>query len=442
MAKLNTVPKHPARTTIVTHEGAPAKRIDALQQLRRSVMACLLWEDQFYEDGQSIADRIAGLVEEVAPEKVAEIAIEAREQQHLRHVPLLLVDALAKSQDPTRRGIVADTLARVIQRADELAEFLAIYWRTKRQPLAAQVKKGLAKAFTKFNAYSLAKYNRDEAVKLRDVLFLCHAKPKDAEQAATWKQLVDGTLPAPDTWEVALSAGKDKKATWERLITENNLGGLAFLRNLRNIQEAKVDDAVIRQGLATLKAERVLPFRFIAAAKFAARFESEIEQAMFKAAAEMPKLKGRTTLLVDHSGSMDAALSSKSDLTRFEAAAALAILLREICEAVTVIAFSDNSTIVPSRRGFALADAIRSSMTAGGTNTEGAKKAADHYGYDRLIIVTDEQSHEAVSGPKGKGYLVNVASYKNGIGYGPWTHIDGFSEGIVRYIQASETPDL
>lgn len=439
MAKLNTKIS-PARSTVVTHEGAPAKRIDAEAQLRRSVMACLLWEDQFYEDGQAIADRIAGLVVEVAPEKVAAIAIEAREQNHLRHVPLLLVDALAKSTDPTRRSVVGETLARVIQRADELAEFLAIYWRTKRQPLAAQVKRGLAKAFTKFNAYSLAKYNRDEAVKLRDVLFLCHAKPKDAEQATTWKQLVDGTLPAPDTWEVALSAGKDKKATWERLITEDNLGGLAFLRNLRNMQEVGVTDDVIRQGLATLKAQRVLPFRFIAAAKFAPRFEAEIEAAMFRNTAELPKLAGRTALLVDHSGSMNVPLSAKSDLSRFEAGAALAILLREVCEQIAVMAFSDTGVIVPARRGFALADALRTCMGWGGTYTEQAKSAADKLGYDRLIIVTDEQSHEALSNPHGKGYVVNVASYKNGIGYGQWTHIDGWSESIVRYIQASEAP--
>jgi len=31
-------------------------------QLRRSVLACLLWEDQFYEDGVEIAGRILSLV--------------------------------------------------------------------------------------------------------------------------------------------------------------------------------------------------------------------------------------------------------------------------------------------------------------------------------------------------------------------------------------------
>ena len=435
MAKLNTKSQM-ARTTLVTHEGAPAKRIDAVAQLRRSVMACLLWEDQFYENGEAIADRIAGLVGEVAPETIAAIAIEAREQQHLRHVPLSLVDALAKSVDPLRRKVVGATLARVVQRADELAEFLAIYWREKRQPLAAQVKKGLAQAFTKFTAYQLAKYNRDEAVKLRDVLFLCHAKPKDDTQAATWKQLVDGTLPPPDTWEVALSGGADKKATWERLIQENALGGLAFLRNLRNMQTVGVEAALIRQGLATLKAERVLPFRFIAAAKYAPAFEPELEAAMLRNTAELPKLEGRTVLLVDGSGSMAAPISARSDLARMEAASGLAILLREVCEQVAIWRFDTTPRQVPARRGFALRDALGFPM--GGTYTETAKVAADAAGYDRLVILTDEQSHEALSNPKGLGYVVNVASYQNGVGYGAWTHIDGWSESIVRYIQAFE----
>jgi 60 kDa SS-A/Ro ribonucleoprotein len=42
---------------------------------------------------------------------------------------------------------VAQTLARVIQRADELSEFVAIYWADRRAPFRAQVKKGLAAAF-------------------------------------------------------------------------------------------------------------------------------------------------------------------------------------------------------------------------------------------------------------------------------------------------------
>lgn len=206
MAKLNV----PNVNTLKTHEGAPAARLTVEQQLRRSVCACLLWENSFYEDGDSIANRISETVQLVKPEIVAQIAIEAREVFKLRHVPLLIVRNMAELS--THKYLVADTLAKVIQRPDELAEFLAIYWKEKRQPLSAQVKKGLAKAFTKFNEYQLAKYNRDGAVKLRDVLFLCHAKPENKEQELLWKKLADGKLDVPDTWEVNLSAGKDSRS--------------------------------------------------------------------------------------------------------------------------------------------------------------------------------------------------------------------------------------
>ncbi len=41
-----------------THEGGLARVITAEQALRRSVLSCMLWEDEFYEDGVGIAGRI------------------------------------------------------------------------------------------------------------------------------------------------------------------------------------------------------------------------------------------------------------------------------------------------------------------------------------------------------------------------------------------------
>jgi hypothetical protein len=339
------------------------------------------------------------------------------------------------AKQPKHKGLVAETLSRVIQRADELAEFVALYWKDGRQPLSKQVKKGLAQAFTKFDAYQLAKYNRDGAVKLRDVLFLCHAKPKDKEQEAIWKQLIDGSLPAPDTWEVNLSTGKDKKATWERLLAENKLGGLALLRNLRNMAGSKVDESLVFAALDRMKTARILPFRFIAAAKHAPQWESRIERAMLKCLEGREKLPGKTVLLIDVSGSMDWEISAKSDLKRYDAANGLAILARELCEQVAIYSFSNSVVRIPDRHGFALRDAITNSQPHDGTwlgNTVKHINASEQY--DRLIVLTDEQSHDTVPNPKGKGYVINVASYKNGVGYGAWTHIDGWSEAVIDYI--------
>lgn len=432
MARLNVKVSQP----VYTHGGAPAfPHASPIQQLRRSVLSCLLWESEFYEDGASIADRITEHAKAVDAKALAELIVEARSVHNLRHVPLLLLCELI------RRGgsQTGEAIYNTIQRADELAELVSIYWRDGKRPLSKQMKIGLARAFRKFNAYSLAKYNRDGAVKLRDVLFLCHPRPKDDAQAAVWKQLVDGTLPIPDTWEVALSGGADKKATWERLLREGQLGYLALLRNLRNMVSADVDTGLMRQAILARKgADRVLPFRYVAAARACPQMEPALDQALSEAIAELPPLPGKTIVLVDVSGSMNDRLSSKSDLTRMDAAAALASLIHGD---LRVFTFSQALVEVPPRRGMAGVDAIIRSQAHGGTALAGAVKAInDNFPCDRLIVITDEQATDGrVPDPVAKrAYMVNVASSKNGVGYGRWTHLDGFSEGILRWINVTE----
>lgn len=438
-----------AHTAPKTHEGGDAARHQTpIQELRRATMACLLWEDGFYESGESIADRISSLIPKCNPAEVATLAIGLRTQGKLRHVPLLLCRELARDSS---RFAVAATLAECIQRPDEITEFLAIYAKDstdKTKPLRklpSQVKRGLAKAFTKFNEYSLAKYNRDGAVKLRDALFLCHAKPLDEAQADLWKRLVDGKLVTPDTWEVALSAGADKKETFERLITEGKLGSLALLRNLRNMESAGLDKAFV--GAVLLKDAvhtKALPFRYLAAARAIPIWEDIIDAAMQVALTNVDKLPGATLLMVDVSGSMDAKLSAKSDLTRLDAACALAVLLRGIAGDIAVTTFSNELKAVPSRQGMALVDAIQGSQGHAGTYLSRSLTQlhqSPNCHYDRIIVITDEQSADGLRYaplPGAKGYMINVATDKHGVGYGPWVSINGFSESVVSYIQAVE----
>jgi hypothetical protein len=326
-----------------------------------------------------------------------------------------------------------------------MTELLAIYWadalgpqqQRKREPVSAQIKKGLARALTKFDAYQLAKYDRDGAVRIRDVLFLVHAKPKDAEQEKVWKQLVDGTLVSPDTWEVSLSSGKDKRESFERLIAENKLGSLALLRNLRLMQKAEVPRKTIAGAIEAMRTDRVLPYRFITAARYAPDFEPELESAMLKSVKGYARLAGRTRLLIDVSGSMDYPLSGQSEMTRLEAACGLAILAREVCDEVEIHTFSARTVKVPARRGFALRDAIVNSQPHGSTMLGAAVSEIDCKG-DRLIVFTDEQSHDRVPEPKGAGYMINVASYQHGVGHGPWQRVDGFSEAVIAWIAAQE----
>lgn len=427
---------------IHTHEGAKAKRIDAAAQLRRSVMSCFLWENEFYEDGVLISDRINALVPQVHPQEVLTIAKDARSIGKIRHAPLMLAASLCKHHGG---GLAAKAVELVVERADELAEIVSLMCRINgvgpdkaKKVMGNAMKRGLAAAFQKFDAYQLAKYDREGAIRLRDVLFMCHAKPKNALQADNWRQLIDGKLAAPDTWEVGLSGGGDKRETFDRLLRENKLGYLALLRNLRNMVNAGVDlDLISEKILARKGADRVLPFRFIAAALAVPQLERVLDQALLASISEMPRLDGKTIILVDVSGSMNGRLSDKSDLTRMDAAAALASIWPGEAR---VLSFSYHTVEVPHRRGMAGVDAIRNSQHHGGTDIRGAVQIANLHPHDRLIVITDEQSHTTVPAPVAKkAYMINVASAKNGVGYHEWTHIDGFSESVLRFIHMMES---
>jgi hypothetical protein len=185
---------------------------------------------------------------------------------------------------------------------------------------------------------------------------------------------------------------------------------------------------------------RLASFRLIArpAARAAPRFEPWLDEALMESVLEGPVLPGRTIILVDVSGSMAAPLSARSDLTRMDAAAALASVTPGD---LRVFTFSNGVVEVPARRGMAGVDAVIGSQAHGGTELGKAVAHVNRLPHDRLIVITDEQAAGPVPAPTAPlAYMVNVASARNGVGYGTWTHIDGFSEAVLRFMQAHEAP--
>ena len=132
----------------------------------------------------------------------------------------------------------------------------------------------------------------------------------------------------------------------------------------------------------------------------------------------------------------------KSKMMRMDAACAMAILLRECCDVVMIYSFSNGMVLVPPRRGMALRDAIVSSQSHSGTYLGSVleKIISSKIEYDRLIIITDEQTSDTIPRmPKGKNYILNIAGYQNGIGNpNQWTTITGFSEASIDFIRELE----
>lgn len=126
-------------------------------------------------------------------------------------------------------------------------------------------------------------------------------------------------------------------------------------------------------------------------------------------------------------------------MERCDVAAALAVLLRG--EDKRVFTFSDRVVEVAAYDGLPGISQINNSQLNNGTQMAAAVGHINtKVPCDRLIVLTDEQGTDGrVPDPLAPlAYMVNVGSYRHGIGYGKWTHIDGFSENVLRYLHELE----
>lgn len=438
------------KSPLFTFEGAKSSPIPPIQQLRRISLACMLWEDTFYVDGKKSVEILDEVCSQLDQLQILNVALEANCKGLLRHLPLKLIVNSFKSKKRMNQPFIhgqkmmmpSDYIFEICNRPDQMTELLSLYWKDGKKPIPAQLKKGLAKAFTRFDEYQLAKYNRDNPIKLRDILFLCHAKPKDKEQEFLWKKLISSNLSIPETWETKLSSGMDKKESFQELLEKGKMGKLAIVRNLRNMFESGISKEIVEKELMR-KSRPILPFQFLAAAKECPQWEDIIDKAMIQACEGKDKLDGTTVLLVDVSGSMNDPLSAKSTMKRMDAACGIAILLREICEQVAIYSFSNRIAVIPPRQGMALRDAIIKSQEHSGTNLRDALINIQSLPVKRVIVITDEQSqNDPVKMNQEKKYIINVGSYQNGIlNNSNWLTITGFSEAVIDYIIEVEKSD-
>jgi hypothetical protein len=443
MASVNTVAKNNLRT----HEGGISYPITPIEELKRSVLSCLLWEDSFYESGESIASRVKSLILKVTQEEAREVLYDAKFKNKLRHMPLYLLVLFAE-----RGWLKSDDVKDIVTRPDDMTELMALYLKeirgddkNKKRSFDHQLVKGLSKAFGKFDEYQLAKYNRKTEVKLKDVLCIARPKPKNKEQADLWKRLLEGKLKTPDTWETARTRFGGKKdpekeaENYTRLIEEKKLGDLAFLRNLQYMTKIGVKEELIRKSMEEREWKLMIPYQFITAAGYNPALMDSIEKAMLKCTSSMERIDSgiKTALLLDNSRSMGYKISDKSQTLRWDIAVGLAIIMREICENAKIYSFNTESKIVPPLRGFALR--LGMDLPGGGTRMwKAIKEAGEERHNEVMIVFTDEQTSDVGSFRLANAdilFIINVASYERGVGYEKGiVHINGWSDNVVAYI--------
>jgi hypothetical protein len=225
----------------------------------------------------------------------------------------------------------------------------------------------------------------------------------------------DALKAAGMTWEDALSlAGPNlaKRDLWTALIP--SMGYAALLRNVRNFDEAGVDDEVARAVAARLAdpdqvaKSRQFPFRFLSACRAAPslRWSYSLELALGHSMARVPRLPGRTLILVDRSGSMFDRMSPRSGVSRADTAALFGSVLALRSEHADLVEFGTSS-------GTHTADAVRRHFRDG--FHDGA--------HARVVLVTDEQVSAGAGDPLSlipaqvPVYTWNLAGYR--LGHGP-----------------------
>lgn len=270
------------------------------------------------------------------------------------------------------------------------------------------------------------------------------------------------------TWEDALSLGGaklDKRELWESLIDADALGYMALIRNLRNLDEAGVSKTHAKKVVgiiedeARVKSSRQLPFRFLSAYHAAPsdRWKQALTEALDYSTANIPKLSGRTLVLVDTSASMEGRLSDKSNVRYVDAAALFGVALARNASKVDLYGFGDGvfrhelaygGSVLGQTQQF-----VRRVGEAGHGTQIAASMKATFAKHDRVVIFTDMQTMNARHTWYGMGnvseavpanvpvYAWNLAGYEASMmptGSGNRHEFGGFSDSAFMIMQTLE----
>lgn len=432
---------HPNVT--VNKEGGLAFKADAKTELTLRFLTWLVGEPKFYESPEETTE-IENLIAQVQiedPEYLMKLASYARNEMYLRSAPIFML--VEGAQYDAVKPYIRKYTPHIIKRADELTETIAQFINKYGEigergnaSLPNSLKKGIADSFYNFDEYQFAKYDRGGKVKLSDVLRLVHPKPRNDEESALFKRIRENTLTTPETWETVISVNGSTKENWEVIMPK--MPYMAKLRNLRNFLKVGADIGPALEHLTNPKAvknSKQFPFRFYSALKAVNGFEGDpfdkqkintaLENALEMSTTNLPKLKGRTYITCDESGSMTAHISHRSDVTCMDIANIMGALAYHLSDEAIVGMFATNfglANINPKDAVLTNMEKIRQhgSRLGGGTSAYLALKyiIENKIPVDRVLLFSDMQCYDTQSRMWG-GYQNSLAeqwrTYKSSV---------------------------
>lgn len=456
---------------IMNKEGSPAYEPTAYNKLYLQCASALFGEPKFYGDNTpEIINNIKSMFQ-TDPEFVLKLAIFCKKELNLRTMPIvMLVEACNATSLKGNSTILRQAGQQIITRADGLTELLSYHLHAYGKPIPKSIKLILADGLNSFDEYELGKYKKTKSnVKLKDVLFLSHPKPKNAKQQELFNAIATDTLTIPFTWETFISKNGSSKESWSAVVPK--MGIMAKLRNLRNFLDNDVDPKFYLTDFNTkdiiLKSKQ-FPFRFYSAHKMlrnnnnlnTTKVLDALETAIEYSIENIPKIPGKTLIAADNSGSMSSTVSGKSKLELREIANLMASFSNKVFDESIVSSFGEDFKIINLSKRNVLSNVDLITQLSVGYATNGWKVARhlldNKIFVDRVIIFTDMQlwdntdcycdsttlrtawsTYKKEVNSNAKLYLVDLAGYGT-IQFPEHTtnivNIGGWSENIFDFI--------
>jgi hypothetical protein len=425
-----------------TYNAGPGFTRDPKSELFLLAVSNFVGEDTFYEAAGDRDNRYAALVAQVTqtdPEWIAGFAPYLREKMRMRSASVVMAAEYVKAGGPNGRGVVDS----VLKRADEPGEMLAYWTNRYGRPYPQAVKRGVADAVKRlYTERNHLKYDGSgNRWRFGHVIEMVHPDPRDDRQSALFRYAIERAhkrenIEVPETlamvrrnrelWAMEVDSrravvspsvlreggmswvdasgwinGPLDANFWQAIIP--SMGVFALIRNLRNFDAAGISEEAVQTVTAKItsaedvEASRALPLRFLTAwiETGSMRWGPALEEATELATRNVPSLAGNTLILIDVSGSMDAPMSARSHVQRWQSGGVFGYALANAAERANVVAYSTQSEDLSFRRGQSVLRAAeqlrRSPVYGGGTDTFGALQR--HFsGHDRVVILTDEQA--------------------------------------------------
>ena len=479
----NSIPKE--NTT--NRQGYKAYSLDDELRLL-SMLNTLKLEPQFYRSENQTMRELRDLIERIAlkdPYFVAQAIVYSRcvgeGMRSINHLAAALLAPFISGEEYAKRfyGLWDKKNQRggCIFRVDDMSEIKDVYSALNKSTLSNSMKKGFKKVLETLDTYQLAKYKNT----VIDIANLVHPKSSlsnamittsNGENIRTLDALMQGITISADTWEVAQSeAGQEvakavkegklsaekaaevlkeaKNDNWETLLLDGKLPILAALRNLRNMLKSP-RPAVIKavceliSNPNKIREGKVMPYQIdyayeVVKMEFGSTYEGRtVMQALhtgyeYSVPNLAEALPGKTCVMVDCSGSMNARCTNGNQRTTIQSTAAekAGLIAATIAKATNadVVRFGSSAEFYaynPNNSVFDLGREIgRDNM--GGTSIPAAFELIRKHKrvYDRIILLSDNECNTPWSGDWVSGayknyvhdvanpyvYAVDLASY-------------------------------